>query len=154
MLAPDSAADPILYIDARDLGIFCVHLVESKTYGTYNLVGPEGTLTMGELLDSCKRVTKSSPTLTWVPGKFLEGQGVDQYGLFPWLDPKGKGWGGSHLKRDRAFAAGLTFRPLDDTIRDTVEWFRTLPVERQAKMAGELEPEQEAKILAAWHKQP
>jgi hypothetical protein len=84
----------------------------------------------------------------------LFNRGKTHPGLFPWLDPKGKGWGGSHLKRDRAFAAGLTFRPLDDTIRDTVEWFRTLPGKRQAKMAGELQPEQEAKILAAWHEQP
>ena len=154
MVAPGSPSDPILYIDARDLGIFCVHLIESKIYGTYNLLGPKGTLTMGELLDSCKRVTKASPTLTWVPGSFLEAQGVNQFGLFPWLDPKGKGWGGSHLKRDRAFAAGLTFRPLDDTVRDTVEWFRKESAKRQAEMKWEIEPDQEAKILAAWHKQP
>jgi 2'-hydroxyisoflavone reductase len=151
MVAPGSAADPILYIDARDLGIFCVHLVETKTNGTYNLLGPKGTLTMGELLDSCKRVTKASTTLTWVPGSFLEAQGVNKFGLFPWLDPQGSGAGGSHISRDRAFAAGLTFRPLDETVRDTVEWFRTLPAERQAKMVGGLQPDQEAKILAAWH---
>jgi 2'-hydroxyisoflavone reductase len=150
MVAPGSASDPILYIDARDLGIFCVHLLETHTAGTYNLIGPKGTLTMGELLDTSQKVTQSSPTLTWVPGSFLEAQGVHYYGLFPWLDPKGKGWGGSHFKRDRAFAAGLTFRPLGDTVRDTVEWFRTLPAERQAKMVGGLQPEQEAKILAAW----
>jgi len=101
MLAPGSPSDPILYIDARDLGSFCVHLFEDRITGTYNLLGPKGTLTMGELLDSCRKVTKSSPPLTWVPGSFLEAQGVHHFGLFPWLDPKGKGWG--------------------ETVRDTVE---------------------------------
>jgi 2'-hydroxyisoflavone reductase len=151
MLAPGSPSDPILYIDARDLGIFCVHLIETNTAGTYNLVGPKGTLTMGELLESCKRATKQSTQLTWVPGSFLEAQGVHPFGLFPWLDPNGKGAGGSLVRRDRAFAAGLTFRPVDETVRDTIEWFHTLPAERQAKMVGGLKPEQEAKILAAWH---
>src|SRR5262245_39614444 len=136
MLAPGSGTDPILYIDARDLGIFCVHLLEDRIAGTYNLLGPKGTLTIGELLTSSQKVTKSLPKLTWVPGSFLEAQGVHRFGLFPWLDPKGQGWGGSYIKRDRAFAAGLTFRPLDETVRDTVEWFRTLPAERQAKMVG------------------
>jgi 2'-hydroxyisoflavone reductase len=150
MLAPGSPSDPVLYIDARDLGIFCVHLVEQHTTGTFNLLGPKGTLTMGELLDSCRKVTKASTTLTWVPGSFLVDQGVHPFGLFPWLDPHGQGWGGSHIKRDRAFAAGLTFRPLDDTVRDTIEWFHTLPAARQAKMVGGLQPDQEAKILAAW----
>jgi 2'-hydroxyisoflavone reductase len=40
---------------------------------------------------------------------------------------------------------------VEDTVRDTVEWFRTLPADRQAQMKAGLKPEQEAKILAAWH---
>jgi 2'-hydroxyisoflavone reductase len=47
--------------------------------------------------------------------------------------------------------AGLTFRPLAVTARDTIDWFKTLPADRQSKMLAGLTPEREAQVLAAWH---
>ena len=52
----------------------------------------------------------------------------------------------------RALAKGLTFRPLGETARDTLAWFKTLPADRQAKMKAGLTPEREKEVLAAWHK--
>jgi 2'-hydroxyisoflavone reductase len=46
---------------------------------------------------------------------------------------------------------GLTFRPLADTARDTLAWFKAQPPERQKLKAG-LSAEREAEVLAAWHK--
>jgi 2'-hydroxyisoflavone reductase len=43
----------------------------------------------------------------------------------------------------RALAAGLTFRPLDQTIADTLAWDRTVPGDRPT-----LAPEKEHEILA------
>ena len=54
----------------------------------------------------------------------------------------------------RALAKGLTFRPLAATARDTLEWFKSQPAERQAKLKAGLSPEREAEVLAAWHKRP
>jgi len=56
---------------------------------------------------------------------------------------------------DRALAKGLTFRPLDDTIRATLEWNRTRPAEDRAKLdsgaVGGISASREAEVLAAWH---
>lgn len=151
MLAPGASSDPILYIDARDLGGFCVHLLEQRTSGTFNVFGPRGTLTMGELLDACLDATGRRATLTWVPGATLTEHGVDPLGLFPWVAADGPAAGASHFRRERAFAAGLRFRPVAETVRDTLTWFRSEPAERRAKLRGGLPPETEREILAAWH---
>ena len=54
----------------------------------------------------------------------------------------------------RALAKGLTFRPLAETARDTLAWFKSQPAERQAKLKAGLSPEREIEVLAAWHKRP
>jgi len=54
----------------------------------------------------------------------------------------------------KAVAAGLTFRPLADTARDTLEWHKTRPEsERDALAAGKIAgmaAAREAEVLAAW----
>ena len=53
----------------------------------------------------------------------------------------------------RALARGLTFRPLVETARDTLAWFKSLPQDRQAKLRAGLTPDREAEVLAHWRKQ-
>jgi 2'-hydroxyisoflavone reductase len=48
-------------------------------------------------------------------------------------------------------ARGLTFRPAEDTARDTLAWFKTQPPERQEKLRSGLSAEREREVLAAWH---
>jgi 2'-hydroxyisoflavone reductase len=48
----------------------------------------------------------------------------------------------------RAAAAGLTIRPMVDTARDTLAWFRELPEERQQNLKAGLESKRETKLLA------
>ena len=55
------------------------------------------------------------------------------------------------VKNQKAIAAGLTFRPLADTIRDTLAWWPTVPEARRAKPRFTISPEMEAKALADWH---
>jgi 2'-hydroxyisoflavone reductase len=50
-----------------------------------------------------------------------------------------------------ALAAGLRTRPLEETVRDTLTWFQTLPAERQAKLRAGLDPTREAQTLRDWH---
>jgi 2'-hydroxyisoflavone reductase len=59
--------------------------------------------------------------------------------------------GHTSAKNDRAIAAGLTFRPLEATVRDTLAWWPTVPEERRTKAQFAIKPEQEAKALADWH---
>jgi 2'-hydroxyisoflavone reductase len=47
-------------------------------------------------------------------------------------------------------AAGMTTRPIGETARDTLAWFRTLPAERQAAIKTGFTPERERELLAKW----
>jgi 2'-hydroxyisoflavone reductase len=51
----------------------------------------------------------------------------------------------------KAIAAGLQFRPVRETVADTLSWRRARPTVETLK-AG-LSREREAKVLAAWHEQ-
>jgi len=69
-----------------------------------------------------------------------------------WLPPAGDNAGFSTRSNRRAVDAGLTFRPLLDTARDTLAWVRSLPADAPAKMRSSgLSREREAQLLAAWH---
>ncbi|PWG73270.1 epimerase, partial [Enterococcus hirae] len=52
----------------------------------------------------------------------------------------------------KAIDAGLTFTPVEQTVRDTLTWFQSLPEKRQQKLRAGMNKEKEAKVLAAWHK--
>jgi 2'-hydroxyisoflavone reductase len=70
-----------------------------------------------------------------------------------WVPPEGEMAGMLRVSVDAAVAHGLTFRPIADTARDTLEWWNTLPAERRAQPLAGLPAEQEAEVLAAWHEQ-
>jgi 2'-hydroxyisoflavone reductase len=50
-----------------------------------------------------------------------------------------------------AVAKGLTYRPFDVTVRETLAWCKSRPAERQANMRAGIDPEKERRVLAAWH---
>jgi 2'-hydroxyisoflavone reductase len=64
---------------------------------------------------------------------------------------KGDSAGASLTSVTAATAAGLHSRPLEDTVRDTLAWFQTLPPDRQAKLRAGLSPQKEADTLRLWH---
>lgn len=47
-----------------------------------------------------------------------------------------------------AQAAGLTIRPIAQTLADTLAWYRRLPADQQAFTKAGLSPEREAQALA------
>jgi 2'-hydroxyisoflavone reductase len=151
VLAPGSPDDPIQLIDVRDLGAFLVRLIEDKTTGVFNALGPDKTLTMGRTLDACNEAARSHASFTWADAEFLEKQGVLAWSDMPaWVPNSGETAGFAKVSNARALRAGLTFRPIADTARATLEWFRTLPENRRSKLRAGLTPEREAKVLAAW----
>jgi 2'-hydroxyisoflavone reductase len=151
VLAPGSPDDPIQLIDVRDLGEFLVRLIEDHTTGVFNALGPDKTLTMGRTLRACKEVAKSDATFTWAEAAFLEAQSVHPWSDMPaWVPGVGETAGFAKVSNARAIKAGLTFRPIAETARSTLEWFRTLPADRRSRLRAGLSREREAKVLAAW----
>jgi nucleoside-diphosphate-sugar epimerase len=108
VLAPGMGDDPTQIIDARDLGEFVVRLLERRTFGVFNVVGPDRKLTMKELLETCKAVSKSDATFTWVDAKFLFEQKVAPWTDLPaWLPSLEPGEGYWTLNVSKAVGAGL-----------------------------------------------
>src|SRR4051812_42670807 len=154
VLAPGDAKDPVQFIDARDLAEWTIRMVEKGATGIYNATGPAQELGVGGMLDRIKTALNSNATFTYADAEFLEAQKVSPWSDMPvWVPPKGEDGGLSRTSIQKALAAGLTFRPLDVTARDTLAWFKTLPPERQHEMKAGLKPEREAEVLAAWHEQ-
>lgn len=147
MLAPVGPQLPVQFIDARDLADWTVHAVEAGVAGIYNATGHP--LPMGELLATANDVSGSQATVTWVSDAFLERNGVGAWMELPLWSPEAKAPGLAAVNCERAYAAGLTFRPLAETVRDTLAWRRTLP--EGGEWPAGLSSEREAELLAAWH---
>lgn len=154
ILGPGSAQDPTQFIDVRDLAAFLLTTIERGQFGIYNADGAPGTLTMGALLRESQRASGKKSSVTWVPADFLEAQKVSAWGDLPaWIPARGEYAGFGRTSVSKARAAGLTYRPLRETVRDTLAWWRTLPEERRAKPKAGLSAQREAEVLAAWHAQ-
>jgi 2'-hydroxyisoflavone reductase len=150
VLAPDKPQDPTQIIDALDLARWTLRMAEERKTGVYNATGPDHPLSIGEVLETSKTVSGSDATFTWVPAAFLEEQGVLPWQHMPaWVPDEGEYRGFSRIDCSRAIAAGLTFRPLRETIRDTLDWARSFPPDHEWK-AG-LSREREREVLEAWH---
>jgi 2'-hydroxyisoflavone reductase len=148
VLAPGKPSDPVQFIDARDLAEWTIRMAENRETGIYNATGPAKPLEIGQMLPEIKDALHSSATFTWLPAEFLQQQKVEAWSDMPvWA---GDELGLARTKIDRALAKGLTFRPLAETARDTLSWFKSLPQERQSKLRAGLTPEREAEVLAAW----
>ena len=151
VLAPGDGSDPIQYIDARDLAEWTIRMVEARTFGVFNAAGPEHGMNMKELLLGVRACTSAEPTLHWVPTAFLREQKVEAWSDMPaWVPGEGDSAGFSRRSVTRAFAAGLTFRPLAQTTFDTLAWFKGLPAERQATLRAGIKADREKDVLAAW----
>lgn len=151
VVCPSDGSDPVQVIDARDLAEWTIRMVENRTFGAFNAVGPGYPLTIEELLVGIKSCVTSGPTLHWLPADFLEAQEVAPWGeMTVWVPGSGETAGFGSRTVAAALAAGLTHRPLATTALDTLEWFRSQPADRQEKLRAGLAPEKEAKVLAAW----
>ncbi|HEY0590472.1 MAG TPA: NAD-dependent epimerase/dehydratase family protein [Thermoanaerobaculia bacterium] len=152
VLAPGDPTDPVQFIDAADLGEWTIRLVEQRVFGTFNAMGPAAPLSMAEMLYGIRAITSAPVKFTWVPASFLEEQKVAPWMDMPvWVPPAGAP-GFSTRSNARAIAKGLTFRPLADTARATLEWHEGRSAEAKAKPRAGLARAREADVLAAWTK--
>ena len=146
ILAPDHEERGVQYIDVRDLASWMVRMSEERRTGTYNATGPDYELRMGRLLEECEAVGGAGAEPVWVSEDFLEEKGVEPFTELPlWLPREYAAL--QAIDCSRAIEAGLTFRPLSETIEDVLDWDRATGTGR---VAG-LRPEREQELLRAWH---
>lgn len=146
VLAPAPPERRAQVIDARDLAAWIVEAAERELGGTFNALGPPSTL--GEVVETCRRVSGSDAELVWVDPAFLLEHEVGEWMELPlWIaDPAFAGMLSAPV--ERAQAAGLRARPLAETVADTLEWVRSgeAPIEPPAG----LDREKEQRVLDAW----
>ena len=148
VLAPQEPDVPIQIVDVRDLAEFIIKLIEENASGVYNATGPDYELAFGKLLEVSKQVSNSDAQFKWASVDFLNQNNVQAWSDMPvWVPDTEEDAGFSRVDISKAINAGLTFRPLEETVRDTLDWANTRPPDHQWR-AGLLE-EREAQILEA-----
>jgi 2'-hydroxyisoflavone reductase len=153
VLAPGDGSDPVQWVDVRDLASWILDCIERGVNGVFNAICPPDLFTFAELLHGMKGAVWTDARFTWVAPSFLEASEVQAWTHLPvWLPAVGETAAFHRVSTKRAVDAGLRFRPLAETARDTVAW---LGEEKGAdydfgERAG-LSREREAALLAAWH---
>jgi 2'-hydroxyisoflavone reductase len=157
VLAPAPRERQIQFVDARDLAAWILRMIDARRAGVFNASGPDYALTMGGFLEACRDASDSDARFTWVGERFLTERGVEPWGTLPLWLPESDEQHRFFLAQncERAFDAGLTFRPASDTARDTLAWQRAgypgLAADAPNSVrAHTLDPERERELLGAW----
>ncbi len=147
VLVPDALDMPVQYIDVRDLAVFIVDALERSQSGVVNTVGPAAPTTLGALLDACAAASDSGAKVVRIDREFLR-----RWSTGPWIDlpvwsEDGFAYDGiTRTDPSRAIARGLRYRPVEETIADTLRWAQT---ERGgAPYKAGLTPAREAALFA------
>ncbi|MGH3027956.1 MAG: NAD-dependent epimerase/dehydratase family protein [Gaiellaceae bacterium] len=130
VLAPEPRDQPVQLIHARDLADWLLDMAEKGESGVFNATGPERPLTMEGVLEAIVEETWSGARLVWVDEDYLVEHGVEAWSDLPlWVAPGGNPEVANFLAVDvsKAVGSGLRFRPLAQTIRDTLEQAETFP---------------------------
>lgn len=144
VLLPGDGSDPVQIIDVNDVADFVVLAAERALSGTYNVAGPEKPLTFEEYIAAVARMINSRAQITW-KGDFPRAM----YGA-PIVAPSSFVPGFATMSNEKARAAGLRFRPLEETLRTNWVDHRARRGDAYdfAKAGVGLSAEQEAALLA------
>jgi len=120
VLLPGDPADPTQFIDVRDVAAWTLGCVTEQRGGIHLVTGH--SMPIGEFFAACQLSVGSDAEAVWVGTETLL-----KAGLAPWMgvplwngDPEYAAANRSDISR--ALAAGLTFRPLAETLADTDAW--------------------------------
>ena len=142
-IAPVGPEMPVQVIDARDQADWILNCIKNGTTGVFNVTGSETNL--GAVLDAATAATGNDARPVWMTEAFLLENEVTPWMDLPmWLPEEAKGM--MQVSVARAEDAGLTTRPLEDTIADLLDWHHGDP----DKMALGLKADKESELLAKW----
>ena len=164
VLVPGKKTDFVQYLDVRDLAAWMVRLMEERATGTFNAVGPAAPQTLTQFIDGLAPLAPPGTSYTWIedyawlsryplrtpapgdPGGLIE--------AIPWVLAEGDELGHMRIRNRKALAAGLTYRSLLTTARDTLAWRQSdaVPEALRATPRYVLTAVQETAILKAWKK--
>jgi 2'-hydroxyisoflavone reductase len=143
VLAPGDPAAPVQFVDARDLAAWLVELALDGPGGVFNATGPSEPLSFAELLERARTALGSDASFVWTDEERILEAEVQPWTELPLWLPGDDYAGMARADISRALAAGLAFRPVEETVVDTLAWDRTVPGGRPT-----LQPAKEQEILA------
>lgn len=138
---PESSS--VQFIDVKDLSIWMLKMMDGKKAGTFNVTGKP--ILLQELFHKCKELAASDAEFVWAKEEFLLRNNVAPWTEMPlWLPEKTplsaeqeEPWAGAfHINIDKALESGLTFRPLDVTLHEVLEWLKSHSAARKTLKAG------------------
>ncbi len=162
VLVPGRKTDFVQYIDVRDLAEWMAALIDLDTTGTFNVAGPATKQTLSQFVEGLRPLPTVPVSFTWIEDyawlkqyplrKSADGRTAGLTYAVPWVLPEGDNLGHVQISNRKAIAAGLKFRPLLTTARDTIAWRKSdaVPEALIKQPRYVLTPEQEQAMLAAW----
>jgi 2'-hydroxyisoflavone reductase len=142
MIMPGPADAPMQCVDARDMGAWTIRLAEEGVAGTFTAARP--ATTFGEFVADTVAVVGEPVELVPVDGSFLTDQGVDGSDLPLWSE--GAADYQLAMSTARAEDAGLTHRPFEQIVRDTLAWAQANPGQARRDGVG-LTPDREQELI-------
>lgn len=154
VMVPGRADDPVQWIDVRDVAEWMIRLVENRSAGTFNAVGPASDTGMHRFVHGAHAAFGSAADFTAVDDYgFLREHGVRF--VVPWIMPVGNNAGSALVSRERAVENGLSYRGLAETVEDFHRWWHSGAVSEERRTTMISGPRsliaREAEILRAWH---
>lgn len=121
---PGSANAPMQFIDVRDLSNWIIQMIEEKATGIFNTNGLGAPLTFGEFMKKAVTTLGKGAEAVWLPEDFIMQQEEFDFNDYPLWVPDTKEYYSAHrFSSAKAMAHGLKFRPIEETIVDTANWF-------------------------------
>ena len=156
VLAPAPRERRVQFVDARDLSEWILRMIDARRAGVFNAAGPDYALKWGDFLEACREGCDADASFTWMGEQFLDEKGVEPWGELPlWIPESSE----QHrffmaVNCERAYASGLTFRPVVETARDTLAWQRAgspgIVTDGTNVLTNTLKPERERELLDEW----
>ena len=162
IVAPGKPSDPVQLIDSRDLAAFTLLCAERKLAGIFNAVGPKDRLGVGAMVNGIMKGCETDPEVRWVPNEFIEkwsenkkedSEKPNQMHLVPCVSPDDEAKGYATVSNAKAVAAGMTFRSVADSARDSLKWIKEgQKPEATANIQKYLDSGKEDNLLKEWAK--
>ncbi len=149
VLVPGDASSVVQIIDARDLADFALTVIENQTIGTFHVTGPQEPHPLKTIIETAKDISGSDANFVHVDEQWLLENEVGPWMELPLWLPSEEGQAMMNVDIQRALDAGLSIRPLEETIRDTLDWYNDINGDEKEWAAG-MKPEREAELLQKW----
>lgn len=148
VLIPDTPAQQWQVIDARDLALWMIAMVERKQVGAFSATGPAQVMAFGNVIEACRR-SASPANFVQVSESFIVEQGIAGWEHLPlWLPSTEREIAGFYkFDCSKAMSAGLAFRPIAETVRDTWQWDSA----RAGELAMGMSRARELELIAKWN---